>query len=138
MKLLPMRPVPITATVLPVISSPSHGWYGCQVDHFFSRTICSEGKVLRATQPMIRNANSAVASVKTSAVWLNGIWWTLAAARSTLSKPTASWATTFRPAAFPAAKTSPSILSRSVVIRASIPERTFSRISSFGGGSTLS
>ena len=26
MKLLPMRPVPITATVLPVTSSPSQGW----------------------------------------------------------------------------------------------------------------
>ena len=131
-KLLPMRPVPITATVLPVTSSPSQGWYGCHVDQVCSRTICSEGQVLRATAPMIRKANSAVASVSTSAVWLNGILCSLAAARSMLSKPTASWATIFRPAALPAANTSRSMGSRRVVISASMPLRTFSRIRLFG------
>ncbi len=81
----------------------------------------------------MKKANSAVASVRTSGVLVNGIRCRLAASRSMLSKPTASWATTFRPAAAPAAKTSSSILSRSVVIRASIPERTLSRISFLGG-----
>jgi len=43
MKLLPMRSVPMTATVLLVTSSPSHGRYGCHVDHVCSRIICSLG-----------------------------------------------------------------------------------------------
>ena len=83
---------------------PARDAYGCQVDQVCSRTICSDGQVLRATAPMMRNANSAVASVSTSGVWLKGIRWRLAAARSMLSTPTASWATSFRPAAAPAAK----------------------------------
>ena len=70
MKLFPMRPVPMTATVRPLTSSPSQGCDGCQVDQVCSRTICSDGQVLRAAAPMMRNANSAVASVSTSGVWL--------------------------------------------------------------------
>jgi hypothetical protein len=138
MKLLPMRPVPMTATVLPVTSTPSQGCQGCQVDQVCSRTICSEGQVMRAAVPMIRNANSAVASVRTSAVLLKGTWCRLAAARSMLSKPTAICATTLRLAAFPAANTDSSILSRSVVMSASMPPFTFSRISDCGGGSMRS
>ncbi len=69
---------------------------------------------------------------------LNGILCLLAEARSMLSKPTASWATTLRPAGFPAANTSSSILSRRVVISASMPLFTFSRMRARGGGSTWS
>ena len=83
----------------------------------------------------MKNAYSAVASVSTSGVWVNGILWRLAAARSMLSKPTAIWATILRLAAAPAESTSSSIVSRSVVMRASMPPFTRLTISVFGGGS---
>ena len=84
----------------------------------------------------MKKAYSAVASVSTSGVWVKGILCRLAAARSMLSTPTAIWETTRSPDAFPAAKTSSSIRSRSVVISAWIPERSFSSTSDFGGGWT--
>ena len=129
-----MRPRPTTASVRPVTSSPSHGWYGCHVAHWCSRTCVSAGYSLRATAPRMRKANSAVASVSTSAVWVNGMRWRFAAARSMLSKPTAICATTFSPDEAPAARTSSSMRSRRVVTSAAIPERTFSRTSWRGGG----
>mgnify|MGYP003694808813 CR=1 FL=1 len=42
----------------------------------------------------MKKANSAVASVSTSAVFVNGILYSLASERLMLSKPTAIWATT--------------------------------------------
>ncbi len=84
----------------------------------------------------MKKAYSAVASVRTSGVWVNGIRWRLAAARSMLSTPTAIWETTRSPEAAPAARISSSIGSRRVVMRATMPERTFSRTSGFGGGWT--
>ena len=86
----------------------------------------------------MKKAYSAVASVRTSGVWVKGILCRFAAARSMLSTPTAIWETTRSPEAAPAAKTSSSIGSRSVVTRAAIPERTFSRTRAFGGGWTWS
>ena len=82
----------------------------------------------------MKKAYSAVAPVSTSGVWVYGILWRLAASRSMLSTPTAIWETTRRPAAAPAAKTSSSIRSRSVVMSAAMPERSFSTTSAFGGG----
>ncbi len=85
----------------------------------------------------MKKAYSAVASVSTSGVWVKGILWRLAAARSMLSTPTAIWETTLSPVALPAARISSSILSRSVVISAWIPPCSFSSTSRFGGGWTL-
>ena len=82
----------------------------------------------------MKNANSAVASVSTSAVFVNGILYLLASARLMLSKPTAICATILSEP-FPASKTSASIGSRSVVINASMPLFTFSMINFFGGAS---
>src|SRR5215470_18081736 len=130
----PIRPVPITATVLPVTSSPKNGKYGCQNPHLFSRVRCSACHIFRASSPIMKKANSAVASVSTSAVCVNGILYRFASARLMLSKPTANWATTFS-VPFPAPNTSASIGSRKLVISPSIPELTFSRISFFGGAS---
>ena len=84
--------------------------------------------------PIMKKANSAVASVSTSAVLVKGILYLLASARLMLSKPTAICATTLSEP-FPASKISASIGSRSVVINASMPLFTFSIISFFGGAS---
>ena len=130
----PMRPVPIMAMVLPVTSSPRNGRNGCHDGHFCSRTRRSLCHILRASIPIIKNANSAVASVSTSAVFVNGTLYLFASARLMLSKPTAIWATTFN-VPFPASKTSASIGSRSVVINPSMPPFTFSMIIFFGGAS---
>ena len=77
--------------------------------------------------PIMKKANSAVASVSTSAVLVNGTLYLLASARLMLSKPTAICATTLSEP-FPASKISASIGSRSVVINASMPLFTFSMI----------
>ena len=90
----PMRPVPMIAMVLPVTSSPRNGRNGCHDGHFCSRTSRSLAYILRASIPIMKNANSAVASVSTSAVFVNGILYLLASARLMLSKPTAICATT--------------------------------------------
>jgi hypothetical protein len=82
----------------------------------------------------MKNANSAVASVSTSAVFVNGILYLLAPARLMLSKPTAICATTLS-VSLPASNTSASIGSRSVVIKPSMPLFTFSTMSFFGGAS---
>ena len=130
----PMRPVPMIATVLPVTSSPRNGRNGCHDGHFCSRTNRSLCHILRASIPIIKKPNSAVASVSTSAVLVKGILYLLASARLMLSKPTAICATTFN-VPFPASNTSASIGSRSVVINPSIPLFTFSMINFFGGAS---
>ena len=130
----PMRPVPMTAIVLPVTSSPRNGRNGCHDGHFCSRTSRSLCHILRASVPIMKNANSAVASVSTSAVFVNGILYLLASARLMLSNPTAICATTFS-VPFPASNTSASIGSRSVVIKPSMPLFTFSMINFFGGAS---
>ena len=130
----PIRPVPITAMVLPVTSSPRNGRNGCHDGHFCSRTSLSLCHIFLASMPIMKNANSAVASVSTSAVLVNGILYLFAAARSMLSKPTAICATTFS-VPFPPSKTSESIGSRSVVIKPSIPLFTLSTINFFGGAS---
>ena len=70
------------------------------------------------TAPSMKNANSAVASVRTSGVLVKGIRCRLAASRSMLSKPTASWATTFSPAA-----------------AAATPHRALRAMAETGGGS---
>src|SRR5262249_45459098 len=54
----PIRPVPITAMVLPEISSPRKGKNGCQAPHFCSRTIFSLSHRRRASAPIIRKVNS--------------------------------------------------------------------------------
>src|SRR2546430_1235794 len=59
----PMRPVPMIATVLPVTSSPRNGRNGCHDGHFCSRTNRSLCHIFRASIPIMKNANSAVASV---------------------------------------------------------------------------
>ena len=130
----PMRPVPMMAMVLPVTSSPRNGRNGCQEGHFCSRTRCSLCHILRASIPIMKKANSAVASVSTSAVFVNGILYRLASARLMLSNPTAICATTFS-IPFPASNTSASIGSRRVVIKASMPLFTFSIINFFAGAS---
>src|SRR5579859_526743 len=130
----PILPVPITATVLPVTSSPRNGMYGCQYPHWFSRVRCSAAHIFRASVPIMKNANSAVASVSTSAVCVNGTLYRFASARLMLSNPTAICATTFS-FPFPASNTSASIWSRNVVISPSTPDRTLSRITLFGGAS---
>ena len=112
----PMRPVPMMAMVLPVTSSPRNGRNGCHDGHFCSRTRRSLCHILRASIPIMKKANSAVASVSTSAVLVNGILYLFASARLMLSKPTAICATTLSEP-FPASKTSASIGSRSVVIK---------------------
>src|SRR5580704_1697039 len=132
----PMRPVPITAIVLQVTSSPRKGRYGCQYPHLFSRVRCSAGHIFRASDANRKKANSAVASVNTSAVFVNGTLERLASARLILSKPTAYCATTFS-VPLPASKTSASIGSRKVVISPSIPDFTFSTMRLLGGGSGL-
>ena len=130
----PIRPVPMTAMVLPVTSSPRNGRKGCQDGHFCSRTSRSLCHILRASMPIMKNANSAVASVRTSAVFVNGTLYLFASARLMLSKPTAICATIFN-VPFPASKTSALIGSRSVVINPSMPLFTFSMINFFGGAS---
>ena len=130
----PMRPVPMMAMVLPVTSSPRNGRNGCHDGHFWSRTRRSLAYILRASMPIMKKANSAVASVSTSAVFVNGTLYLLASARLMLSKPTAICATTLSEP-FPASKISASIGSRSVVINPSMPLFTFSMISFFGGAS---
>src|SRR4030095_13913653 len=85
----PMRPVPMMAMVLPVTSSPRKGRNGCHEGHFCSRTRRSLAYILRASMPSMRKANSAVASVSTSAVCVTGTLYLLASARSMLCKPTA-------------------------------------------------
>src|SRR5207244_13227913 len=69
----PMRPVPMIAMVLLVTSSPRNGRNGCHEGHFCSRTRRSLRHILRANIPIMKKANSAVASVSTSAVLVNGI-----------------------------------------------------------------
>ena len=64
----PMRPMPMMAIVLPVISSPKNGRYGCQNPHRFSRTSLSAVHSRRDNAASAKNANSAVASVSTSGV----------------------------------------------------------------------
>src|SRR5215510_3791129 len=69
----PIRPVPITAMVLPVTASPRNGRNGCNEGHVGSRTSRSLCHIFLASMLIIKNANSAVASVSTSAVFVNGI-----------------------------------------------------------------
>ena len=130
----PIRPVPITAMALPVTSSPRNGRNGCHDGHFCSRTKRSLCHILRASTPIMKNANSAVASVSTSAVFVNGILYLFASARSMLSNPTAICATALS-VPFPASNISASIGSRKVVIKPSMPLFTFSMINFFGGAS---
>src|SRR5262249_47448214 len=130
----PMRPVPMTAMVLPVTSSPRNGRNGCHEGHFCLRTSRSLCHIFLASMPIMKNANSAVASVSTSAVLVNGILYLLASARLMLSNPTAICATTFS-VPFPASNTSESIGSRSVVIKPSMLLFTFSMIKFLGGAS---
>src|SRR5712671_242433 len=94
---------------------------GVPVSHLFSRVRCSAVHSFRVSAPIMKNANSAVASVSTSAVWVKGILYRLASVRLMLSKPTAICATTFS-FPLPASNTSASIWSRSVVINPSTPD----------------
>src|SRR5437762_1421255 len=100
----------------------------------FARNFIAEERQERMPRRPFLFAHEAVASVSTSAVFVNGILYLFASARLTLSKPTAICATTLS-VPFPASKTSASIGSRSVVINPSMPLFTLSMINFFGGAS---
>src|SRR5205814_9727378 len=91
----PMRPVPTMPIILPVTSSPRNGRNGCHDGHLCSRTSRSLCHIFLVSMPIMKNANSAVASVSTSDVLVNGIFYLFASARLKLSNPTTICATTF-------------------------------------------